>query len=307
MTPLLIALGATLAVIIALLGMRDLLSLGAARRRVVHAAELDTGDGEGSNFRAWDARFRRTRLGRYLVRELDLAGINFAPLAVAFTGLIVAGAAGWAIWVFLAPALALVGIAVGVIVVRWYLSRAQVRRQDAIVAQLPDLARVLANASYAGLSLSSALRYASTELNEPSRSEIARVAQRLRYGASVSAALDELRDRVKSREVSVLIATLIISSRSGGSLVSSLRTIAESLDQRKETRRQIRTILSGPSVTATLIILMGVGALVVLNAMQPGTVDTLIRQPLGVGALVLSAVLFAAGWLIVRAMTRVDL
>ncbi|MFV0452738.1 MAG: type II secretion system F family protein [Propioniciclava sp.] len=306
MTPLLIALGAAVAVVVALLGMRDLFSLSTARRRVVHAAELDTSDGEGSSFRAWDARFRRTRLGRYLVRELDLAGIHAPPLAVAFIGLVVGVAAGWAIWAFLAPPLALVGIAVGVLVVRWYLSRAQLRRQDAIVAQLPDLARVLANASYAGLSLSSALRYASTEINEPSRSEIARVAQRLRYGAPVSAALDELRDRVKSREVSVLIATLIISARSGGSLVTSLRTIAESLDQRKETRRQIRTILSGPSITATSIILMGIGALVLMNAMQPGTVDTLIREPLGVGALVLSAVLFAAGWLIVRAMVRID-
>ncbi len=302
---ILLALSAAAAAVFALLGIRELTALARARRQVVAAAELGLDDNE-STFHQWDVRFRRTRLGRYLVRELDLAGIKAAPLTVFFGGLALALAASWIIGVVLAPTLAIVGLVLGVVAVRLFLSRIQMRRQDAIVSQLPDLARVLANASYAGLSLSTSLRYASTELSEPTRSEIARVAQRLRYGASVQAALEELRERVKSREVSVLIATLIVSSRSGGSLVTSLRTIAESLDQRKETRRQIRTILTGPSMTAYMIIIMGVGALAMMNGVRPGTVDTLTRTPVGIAALVLSALLFAVGFVIIRAMTRIS-
>lgn len=302
---LLFALGATAAATLALFGLREFTSLGRTRRRAVAAAETVADTQDGSTFRRWDARFRRTRIGRYLVRELDLAGVHAPPLSVFLAGLGLGIASCWAIWVLLAPPLAIAGLVIGIVAVRLFLSRAQVRRQDAIVTQLPDLARVLANASYAGLSLSSALRYASTEVSEPTRSEIGRVAQRLRYGASTQAALEELRTRVQSREVSVLIATLIVSSRSGGSLVTALRTIAESLDQRKETRRQVRTILSGPAVTANMIVLLGIGVLVILNNVNPGTVDTILKNPLGVAALIVSGVLLAVGWLIIRAMTRI--
>ena len=49
------------------------------------------------------------------------------------------------------------------------------------------------------------------------------------------------RGRLPSREVAVLVSTLLVSARSGGSLVTALRDIADTLEARKETRREVRT------------------------------------------------------------------
>ena len=113
-------------------------------------------------------------------------------------------------------------------------------------------------------------------------------------------------ERLPSREVAVLVSTLVVCSRSGGSLVSSLRDIAETLEARKETRREIRTTLAQSVATGYLIIGMGVAMLFLLNAIQPGSVEAMIGSILGQIALIVSGSLFALGFYLIRRMTRFD-
>lgn len=304
---LLYPLLAVVAVLAALLAVREMLALARDRRRYIAGAEFtDHDDRVESSLRSWNNRFVRTRAGAWLARELDLAGLTAQPIVVALVVLLLAAVAATAIWMLLAPVLAAVGLAVAYLGLRAYLRRTQQRRLEKIVTQMPELARVLANASYAGLSLPTALAVASRELPEPVRGELARITNRLNFGAPIETALQEFRDRVRSREVGVLISTLVVSSRSGGSIVTALRGIAESLEQRKETRRQIRTALSGPLVTADVIVGLGVVLLLALNAIQPGTVERMTRSPVGVAGLAIAAALFAGGYVAIRRIARID-
>ena len=77
------------------------------------------------------------------------------------------------------------------------------------------------------------------------------------------------------------MSTLLVSARSGGSLVTSLRTIADTLEERKETRREIRTTLAQSIVTGYMVIGLGFAILVLLNVVNPGTVETMTRNLLG--------------------------
>jgi tight adherence protein B len=85
-----------------------------------------------------------------------------------------------------------------------------------------------------------------------------------------------------------------------------LRDIADTLDARKETRREIRTTLSQSLATGHLIIVLGFGMLFLLNVLHPGTVALMTRNTVGQVALVLSSGLFAAGFLAIRRMTRIE-
>ena len=303
-----IGAGAVATVILALLGLRQLALAARDRRRAVAAA--DTLGGPSPRTTWWasaETRFARTRPGRWLGRELDTAGMSQTPLVVALIGVGIGLLTMAIAWTLLAPLMGVAGLFAGYLAVRGYVRRAQDRRRDKIVNQLPELARVLANASQAGLSLPTAVAVAARELPEPSRSELARVADRLRFGAPIERALEEFRDRVKSREVGVLISTLVVSSRAGGSLVTALRGIATSLDQRKETRREIMTTLSQPKATAYMIVLMAFGILLLLNGAQPGSVEAMTRDPIGIAGLVVAFGMLATGFLIVNRMTRVEL
>lgn len=306
MTVLAIIGGAVLAALLVVLGVRDLLELSAERRRAVLRAESTRLSDDASLLEVLDQRLARTRLGGWLKNELDVAGVALRPVLVLGGAVGVGIVVTYVLWTFVAPTLALLGVIAGYLALRWYLQREQQRRREQFTAQLPELARVLANASYAGLSLPTAVAIASDELTEPAHTELGRVANSMKFGASLDTALAELKDRVGTRESNVLISTLIVSARSGGSLVSALRDIAEALDQRKETRREVQTVLAQTVATSNLIVVIAFGILFLLNGIQAGTVQKMTTELVGQIVLITSGVLFASGVLIIRRMTKVE-
>ncbi|KQY24361.1 hypothetical protein ASD16_02100 [Cellulomonas sp. Root485] len=303
---LVILLGVLAAAIFFVLGVGNL-GGAMARRRSLVAGVVSDDLGSQTRFEQWDRAFRRTGPGRWVEGQLLLAGEERrAPLLVAVIAVSVGVAIGWVLAVGLAPIFGLLGIAAVVVGVRAYLARAKDRRNEQFIAQMPELARVLSNATSAGLSIASAVSIAASELSEPAGPELARVASRMRFGDSLDTAMQGLEARLPSREVTVLISTLLVSARSGGSLVSALRDIADTLEARRETRREVRTTLAQSTSTGYLVIGMGFALLFVLNLIQPGTVQAMTESWIGRAALLVGSSLFVGGFLLIRRMTRYD-
>lgn len=297
----------SLAMMLLVVAMIDLASGPLAQRQAVGAAMDDVeGSATGRRARGVERAFRRTRPGRYLERELLLAGINRSPLLVAAIAVACAVTGAVLLWQLFAPAFGVVGVVVGALAVRGYIRRAKDRRQEAFIAQMPEMARVLANATHAGLSIQTAIAIAGDELEEPARGELQRVAVNLSFGNDIESALSEVRERLPSREVGVLMTTLLVSARSGGSLVTSLRTIADTLEERKQTRREIRSTLAQAVATGYTVILMTFALLLLLNVLNEGTVREMTVNPFGQAALVFAGTLNLIGFLTIRRMTRIE-
>jgi tight adherence protein B len=298
--------GCLAAVLLLVLGVRDLASVSVWRRDVALMVLDDAGRGRSQTLANLDRRFRRTPPGQWVERQLVLAGVERPPLVVAAATVVATVVLCWLLARTLAPLFGVVGLVVGAQGLRVFLARARNRRREQFVAQMPELARVLANATSAGLSLRTALEMAAEELSDPARTELRRISDQLAFGASLDSALQSVEERLPSREVAVLVSTLLVSARSGGSLVSALRDIADTLDTRKEVRREIRTVLAQALATGYMVIGMGVALLFMLNLVRPGTVEKMTVQPLGQAALVVAGALYTAGALGVRRMTRIE-
>ncbi len=254
-------------------------------------------------FSVW---FSRTRLGRWLERELVLAGVGYPPILVFSAVVALTVALTYALYELLAPALALVGLVSGFLLLRAWLRRGRDRRRERFVQQIPELARVLANATNAGLSITTAWVVAESEMAEPAKTEIQRLNAAVRFGASLEESMLSLNDRLPAREVRVLMSTLVVSARSGGSLIKALRDISLTLDDRKEVRREVRTTLAQARATGALVTAMGIGILLMINLIQPGTVERMTQTLVGQIALLVSMALFLTGHVIVRRMTRIE-
>jgi tight adherence protein B len=304
---LIILLGSVATVLSALLGIRLLAGLASERRRLAAAAAGYDDAGEQPLLDQANRWFTRTRLGRATERELALAGLEQRPIIVVLVAAAIGLTTAYILWSALAPLFGVLGLGVGVLALRAFIRRAKQRRLEAFIVQMPELARVLANATNAGLSIPTAIGIAGEELAAPAGVELQSVASSLRFGADLESALDEMRDRLPSREVGVLLSTLIVCSRSGGSLVTSLRDIADTLEARKETRREIKTTLAQSLATGHMVIAMGIGMLFLLNAIQPGSVEAMTGDLVGRIALVVAGALFVLGFLIIRRMTRMDI
>lgn len=254
-----------------------------------------------------DSRIRGTRLGRAVESRIVASGVKVRVstliIAITVSGL----AAIYVIGVVLAPLFGVVA-AVGV---GWaffkYLRTREEKRREQFIAQLPELARVLSNATSSGLALRTAIEMAADEMEDPAGAELRRTAESLKLGQPIEAALSDLGERLPSRELSVLVSTLLVSSRAGGSLISSLRNIAATLDDRKELRREVKTQFAQSVYSGYLVAILGVGALFLMNAIQPGIIEEMTQSVLGLALLAISGGLFAFGLVLVNRVTRVDI
>ena len=303
-----IYLGLLLFVVLAMAAISQF-ATHAADHKVIVAGTLEGTlkvEAPRSRFARLSLRFNRSRVGRWLERELVLAGVHYPPIAVFAVMVVLTLTLPYVLARLFAPAFAVVGVLGGYLLLRGWLRRGRERRRERFVQQIPELARVLANATNAGLSITTAWVVAEGEMAKPARTEIQRLNAAVRFGASLEESMLQLNDRLPAREVRVLMSTLVVSSRSGGSLIKALRDISLTLDDRKEVRREVRTTLAQSRATGTLVTVMGVGILLVLNAIQPGTVERMTHSLIGQIALVVSFGLFLTGHLVVRRMTKIE-
>ncbi|MDA8372082.1 MAG: type II secretion system F family protein [Nocardiopsaceae bacterium] len=271
------------------------------------SALADVEQRAASPFTKFDVWLRRSELGKKLEVRMARAGLEI-PVAVFVAAMTIAALAA-VIFVgrILAPVFGVLSIGLVAFLFFSYLQRQEDRRKEEFITQLPELARVLSNATQAGLALPTAIAMAAEELDDPAGSELRRAAQSMRVGQSFDAAIEEMRQRMPSREIGVLISTLLIASRSGGALVTALRNISDTLEARKETRREVKTILGETVSTAWAMLFMGVGSLFLINMLNPGVVRTMTESAAGIVVLVLAGTLLTAGFLGIRRITRIDL
>ncbi|GHD10931.1 membrane protein [Streptomyces violarus] len=257
-------------------------------------------------FRNLDRRLRRTRLGKKLELRLAATGLDITPgeffvyMLATVAGLWLIGQAALA--PFFGPLAGLLGIGVAIQFLNWQ----RQKRIEKFINQLPEMARILANATQAGLALRTAIGMAAEEMEAPAGEELGKVSAQLAVGASLDEALDEMADRLPSRELVVLVTTLVLSNRAGGQVVSALRNLTETLEERKETRREVRTQLSQVSMTSYAVPVLGVGSLFLMNGVKDGALDRMTGSPFGQGAVIIAFALYAVGFVLIRRLSRID-
>ncbi|MEU8732305.1 type II secretion system F family protein [Streptomyces sp. PB17] len=295
--------------VLAVVGLHSYAAGKAQRAALVDrltAAGQTSAPGRRRRFPGLDRRLRRTKLGRNLERRLSATGLDvtpgefFAYMLAAVAGLWLIGQAALA--PFFGPLAGLLGIGAAIQFLNWQ----RQKRIEKFINQLPELARILANATQAGLALRTAIGMAAEELEAPAGEELGKVADQLAIGASMDDALGELADRLPSRELVVLVTTLVLSNRAGGQVVGALRNLTETLEERKETRREVRTQLSQVTMTSYAVPVLGIGSLLLMNGVKDGALERMTGSPAGQAAVITAFALYAVGFVLIRRLSRID-
>ncbi|MGW4905611.1 type II secretion system F family protein [Streptomyces sp. NPDC004270] len=298
-----------LACLLAVVGLHTYASGRAQRAALVDRLSY-TGQaplsGRRRRFRNLDRRLRGTAIGRRLELRLAATGLDVTP-GEFFAYMLAAVVALWligqaALAPFFGPIAGLLGVFAAVQFLNWQ----RQKRIERFIGQLPELARILANATHAGLALRTAIGMAAEELEAPAGEELAKVADQLAIGHSMDDALGELADRLPSRELVVLVTTLVLSNRAGGQVVSALRNLTETLEERKETRREVRTQLSQVTMTSYAVPVLGIGALFLMNGVKGDTLDRMTGTTLGQAAVLIAFGLYVIGFVLIRRLSRID-
>jgi tight adherence protein B len=293
--------------VVATAGAWDLVAAGATREEL---RERATGERSTPLLTriGWrlNRAFERTPPGRRLQIHLDGAALPLHALQASAIAL-AAALAGYFVASFIVGTFASI-VAAGLVIVglSMWLERKRELRRDAFMGQLPELARILSNGASAGLSMVSAYGVAVQELDDPAKTELQIALEEIRIGQPFERAMENLGQRLPSRELSVLVTTLAIQQRSGGDLVRALSDMAATLEARRETQREVKTLMAGATATSYVVMFIGGAALFLADLTRPGTLDRVASSPLGLGALGVAGILFFVGFVIIRRITRID-
>jgi tight adherence protein B len=174
------------------------------------------------------------------------------------------------------------------------------RRLNAFENQLPDLLITMAASLKAGHSFRQGIQTVVDEGQDPAAKEFKRVLTETRLGRPMDDALDEMADRVGSKNLRFVITAVTIQRQVGGSLAGLFDMVAEAVRQRQQFARKIKSLTAMGRMSAYVLIglpfFVG-GALTLLN---PNYMAPLYHTPTGHKLVMLGLVMMAFGSLILK-------
>lgn len=170
-----------------------------------------------------------------------------------------------------------------------YLKTKREKRSEAFNQQLPDICRMLGNTVKAGLTLQQGIAMAGKELQAPAGPEFAKMSRQLSMGDSFERVIQRFIEQVDSREVKVMMNTVLIQRRIGGNLAEVLEMMAQTLEERGRVHKEMNAVTAESKYVAFILPILPIATAIMLNLFIPGFLNPLFT-PLGLILLVIFAV-----------------
>lgn len=166
-------------------------------------------------------------------------------------------ALGVAVVVFVlsrAPILSLgVGLFVGAGLPHFIVGRLINKRTNAFVTKFPDGIELLVRGLRSGLPVTETLQIVSTEVPGPVGYEFKTVIDRIKVGKTMEDALQDTADKLGIAEFNFFTITLAIQRETGGNLAETLSNLADVLRKRAQMKLKIRAMSSESKASAYIV------------------------------------------------------
>ena len=243
------------------------------------------------HLRPWQSVQRMLDRGNTPLRAAELFYISAGSGVV--LGLFAAVAAA-------SPIVILVAMAAGALVPLAVVWQRMQRRLGAFETQLPDLLITIAAALKAGHSFKQGLQSVVDEGQAPASVEVKRVLTESGLGRPLDDSLAEMAERLGSKNFEFAITAVTIQRQVGGSLASLFDMVADTVRQRQQFARKIRSLTAMGKMSAYTLIGLPfflMGAISVLNS---GYLHPLFHTSPGHMLLVVGVVMMMVGSAILK-------
>jgi tight adherence protein B len=197
-------------------------------------------------------------------------------------------------------------LAVAVVVAaRTVLEVLRSRRQRAFADQLDDSLQLLAGSLRAGYGILQAVDSLSKEAESPTSDEFRRVVLEARLGRDFHESLKVMAERLESVDFKWVADAIQINQEVGGDLSEVLDNVGLTIRDRNQIRRQIKALSAEGRLSAIILLLLPFVVGILITFIVPGYVQELFTHPVGIGMLVLGAVLMIIGGFWIKKIVRI--
>ncbi|WP_284642914.1 type II secretion system F family protein [Paenibacillus silviterrae] len=198
------------------------------------------------------------------------------------------------------------GVVLGILLPRWYVRKKERARIQSFNDGLQDMITTVIGSLRAGFSFQQALKTVVDESDDPIREEMDLVLKEMQYGASMEEALHNLKERMPSGDLELMIQCILIQRQVGGNLAVVLETIVQTIRDRNKIQRQVQTLTAQGRLSGIVIGLLPVALGAILYLMEPSYIGTLFRHPVGMMMLAAGVVSGTIGFVMIRKLTSIE-
>jgi tight adherence protein B len=200
------------------------------------------------------------RPGEFLIIAI-VSGLACAALGYLYKGQIV-GAVGLLLGMFVLP--------------RMVVKRKGKKRADAFSEQLSDTLQLLSSSLRAGQGLMQAIDSVAKEGDKPASEEFRRVTVEARLGRDLVDSLKGMCERLDSEDFGWVIPAIEINREVGGDLAEVLETVASTVRDRADIRRQVKTLSAEGKMSAYVLLGLPVAIALMVKASNPAYIGALM-------------------------------
>ena len=243
---------------------------------------------------------------RKLTDALEHAGVVLRPgefVVLGATGSFVTFALGFLL------AGPIVGLALAAVVVagfRFSLSFLAERRRAKFGDQLPDTLQLLSGSLRAGYGILQAIDAVARDSESPTGDEFGRVVIETRLGRNPSEALHALAARTANEDFEWVVQAMDIHREVGGDLTEVLDTVAGTIRQRNQLRRQVKSLSAEGRLSAWILFVLPIGLFGVMKLTNPAYVNELTGSGVGFVMLGVAVLLMTVGGLWLRKIVKLE-
>lgn len=199
----------------------------------------------------------------------------------------------------------IVGFAFGVLFHFYFIDRAKKKIIKEFQEEFPEALMSISGAIAAGLSFEQGLEATAQQSSSQLGKQFQRALNDMDLGASIEDALGLVAKRTHSSDMAWLIDAISISRETGTSIAPVLNTVASSIQERAQLRREIQSLTAEGMLSAYVVVSLPFVIFAFLIATQPNYVKFFWTQPIGI-VMGLSALgLIATGWFWLKSIVSV--
>ncbi len=236
------------------------------------------------------------RLLSYRFSGFFIMGISLVVI------LLVCGVVNPFIYIPVGVAAAVLGWMAPLVYYRWKLTQ----RKELFEAKLLDFTMGLASGMRSGLALPQALEATSKRIGDPMQEELQTVLREYRFGMELADALQRLNERMPSEDMNLLVTTIKLTTKTGGSLVEVMDKMVEMIRGRREFQERLKNMTAQGKFEAIAMSLAPVAAFILLYIVDPELMRPMVTTGMGWCGIGIVAVMVSCGYFVIKKIVTIE-
>lgn len=243
-----------------------------------------------------------------LATKAQKANIAFTPAqlimmmvlmtGVAFMGLTAGTATS-------APIRAAVAVAMGVGGIFFWVNGKAKKRIAMIEEQLPDAVELMVRSLRVGHPFNSAIAIVAKEVPDPLGTEMGLISDEAAYGRDMGETLKEMAERIDMQDMRFLAVAVTIQQTAGGNLAEILHGLSQVIRARFKLFRRVKAITAEAKWSGMFLSVFPLGALVMINLLQPTYYDAVKETAVFIPACLVVAAFLIVNIIVMRRLVNI--